>query len=278
MAVDGITKITMSGANATKEAMLRTPESVASKTRTFWGTDSDTTVTDPLRFDNKNTFGWDTPTQVDNAEAVSAGQSGVAWTGSLVPGRRFNIPFLRKPGQNRDPYDDLYWSGLVNPLVVTFYHATNARYLLSCKPESSPGTKDRWSNKNQYRLESAWPWYVEEPYTETNNAGTVSLQPPYVLYFIDMAGASKGGTVQFQFAVGPVGDVNTYTFSIKSPDTSYIICPAKPFLLNMHNISGVEPPPYLQPGQSFNLTKRSGTGTPTLRIFRNYNSPPGVSV
>ena len=276
MAVDDIKQIILSGVNKTKEDMLKMPSRSGSPIRNFWGTDAQRTVTDPLRFDSKRTSGWDSPAQVDNAEAVSAGQSGVAWTGSLVPGRRFNIPFLRRPGDNRDPYDDLYWSGLVNPLVVTFHNDTAARYLLSCKPESSPGTKDRWSNKNEYRMEAAWPWFVENPYTDTNNSGTLDTQPPFVLYFIEVTNATKGGTISFQLSAGLPGDVKNYAFSISSPDTSYTICPAKPFLLNMHTLSGVEPPPYLQPGFSYNLVKRTGTGTVNLYIFRNYNSPRGV--
>ena len=55
--VDIFEKIVMSGANATREAILRTPAAVDTDTRTFWGSDADVTGSDPLRFDNSVTKG-----------------------------------------------------------------------------------------------------------------------------------------------------------------------------------------------------------------------------
>lgn len=279
MPVDGISKIVLSGAADTKELMLRSPGLLVNpsdgtlKTKTFWGSDEDTTTSDPLRFDNSKTAGWDTPQGVDNVDAVAAGQSGLAWAGSIVPGRPFLLPFLRRPGQDRDAYDDLFWSGLVTPLAVTFATTTGVhaddRYLLSCKPEASPGAKNRWHNTNLYRMEAAWPWYVTAP--SQRESGTVPRQPPFVLYYFDITGATKGSNADITFTAAG----QTYEFELAAPAASFIVCPAKPFLLNMHAISGVEPPPYLQPGQTYRMTE-GGTGTVTMKQFRNYNSPPGA--
>ena len=276
--VDIFEKIVMSGANAEREDILRTPAAVDTDTRTFWGTDTDVTGDDPLRFDNSVTKGWDTPSSANNADATSAGQSGVLWVGSMIASRPFNIPFLRKPGENRDTYDDLFWSGLYRPLVIAYEHtdATKTRYLLSCKPRSSTGTANRWLPKNIYNLEAAWPWYVGLPIT-AGTAGafgaavTIPLQPPPVLYYIDVSGATVGATVQLRLTI----DSRPYLFNVGAPEASFIICPAKSFQSNIHQIDGLEPPPFLLPRQQVSLSGGTGT-TAVLRYFRNYNSPASI--
>ena len=255
-----------------REAILRTPAAVDTDTRTFWGSDADVTGSDPLRFDNSVTKGWDSPSSANNADATSAGQSGLLWVGSQIASRPFNIPFLRVPGENRDAYDDLFWSGLYRPLVVAYEHtdAAKTRYLLSCKPASASGTSNRWLPKNIYNLEAAWPWFVGLPITVARSA-VIPLQPAPVLYYIDVSGATPGTAVQVTLNV----DTRTYQFLVTPTEANFVICPAKSFQSNIHGLDGLEPPPFFIPRETVSLSVGAGA-TGVLRYFRNYSSPASV--